>query len=137
MHRAHRKRKTIIQEGHNSLCPYRQTIYYDILKKIEDGGNIMTEKIITKKEVEYVAKLAKLEFDEEEKEEFTSQLNSILDYFKKLNELNTEKVEPTAYVVSMPNLLNEDEVKPSLPQNEVLVNSKYVKKCYFKVPKIM
>ena len=70
----------------------------------------MTKKIITKKEVEYVAKLAKLEFNEGEKDEFTSQLNSILDYFKKLNELDTEKVEPTAYVISMPNLLNEDEV---------------------------
>ena len=97
----------------------------------------MTEKIITKKEVEYVAKLAKLEFDEIEKKEFNSQLNSILDYFKKLNELNTEKVEPTAYVISMPNLLNEDEVKPSLPQEEVLSKAKYVKKGYFKVPKIM
>ncbi len=97
----------------------------------------MTEKIITKKEVEYVAKLAKLEFNEEEKEEFTSQLNSILDYFKKLNELDTEKVEPTAYVISMPNLLNEDEVKPSLSQDEVLSHAKYVKKGYFKVPKIM
>ena len=97
----------------------------------------MTEKIITKKEVEYVAKLAKLEFNEEEKEEFTSQLNSILDYFKKLNELDTERVEPTAYVISMPNLLNEDEVKPSLPQDEVLSNAEYIKKGYFKVPKIM
>jgi len=97
----------------------------------------MTEKIITKKEVEYVAKLAKLEFNEEEKKEFTSQLNSILDYFKKLNELDTEKVEPTAYVILMPNLLNEDEVKPSLSQNEVLFNAMYIKKGYFKVPKIM
>ena len=97
----------------------------------------MTEKIITKKEVEYVAKLAKLEFNEEEKEEFTSQLNSILDYFKKLNELDTEKVEPTAYVISMPNLLNEDEVKPSLSQDEALSNAKHIKKGYFKVPKIM
>ena len=97
----------------------------------------MAEKIITKKEVGYVAKLAKLEFNEEEKEEFTFQLNSILDYFKKLNELDTEKVEPTTYVVSMPNLLNEDEVKASLPQDEVLSNSKYIKKGYFKVPKIM
>ena len=97
----------------------------------------MTEKIITKKEVEYVAKLAKLEFNEIEKEEFTSQLNSILDYFKKLDELDTEKVEPTAYVISMPNLLNEDKVKPSLPRAEVLSNSKYIKKGYFKVPKIM
>jgi len=97
----------------------------------------MTEKIITKKEVEHVAKLAKLEFNQEEKEEFTSQLNSILDYFKKLNELDTEKVEPTAYVISMSNLLNEDVVKPSLSQNEVLSNSKYLKNGYFKVPKIM
>ena len=97
----------------------------------------MTEKIITKKEVEYVAKLAKLEFNEIEKEEFTSQLNSILDYFKKLDELDTEKVEPTAYVISMPNLLNEDKVKPSLPREEVLSISKYIKKGYFKVPKIM
>ena len=97
----------------------------------------MTEKIITKKEVEYVAKLAKLEFNEEEKEEFTSQLNSILDYFKKLNELDTKKVEPTAYVISIPNLLNEDEVEPSLPRDEVLSNAKYIKKGYFKVPKIM
>jgi len=97
----------------------------------------MTGKIITKKEVDYVAKLAKLEFSEAEKEEFTSQLNSILDYFKKLNELDTEKVEPTAYVISMPTLLNDDEVKPSLPQEEVLSNAKYIKKGYFKVPKIM
>lgn len=97
----------------------------------------MTEKIITKKEVEYVAKLAKLEFSEGAKEEFTSQLNSILDYFKKLNELDTERIEPTAYVISMPNLLNEDVVKPSLSQDEVLSHAKYVKKGYFKVPKIM
>lgn len=97
----------------------------------------MTEKIITKKEVEYVAKLAKLEFNEEEKEEFTAQLNSILEYFKKLNELNTEKVEPTAYVISMPNLLNEDKAEPSLPQEEVLSHAKYIKKGHFKVPKIM
>ena len=110
---------------------------YPIRDTKKDGGNNMTKKIITKKEVEYVAQLAKLEFNEEEKEEFTSQLNSILDYFKKLNELDTERIEPTAYVISMPNLLNEDEVKPSLPQDKVLSNAEYVKKGYFKVPKIM
>ena len=97
----------------------------------------MTKKIITKKEVEYVAKLAKLEFNEEEKEEFTAQLNSILDYFYKLNELDTENIPPTAYIVSMPNLLNDDKVKPSLSQEEVLSNTQYTKKDYFQVPKIM
>ena len=97
----------------------------------------MTKKIITKKEVEYVAQLAKLEFNEEEKEEFTNQLNSILEYFRKLNELDTENTPPTAYVMDMPNLLNEDQVKPSLPREEVLSNNKYTKKGYFQVPKIM
>ena len=97
----------------------------------------MTEKIITKKEVEYVAQLAKLEFNEEEKEEFTAQLNSILDYFYKLNELNTKNVPPTAYIISMPNLLNEDKVEPSLSQEEVLSNTQYTKKNYFQVPKII
>jgi len=130
---------------HFALLAFRYkyyTLYYEIRFTryeilFQQGENEMTEKIITKKEVEYVAKLAKLEFNEEEKEEFTSQLNSILDYFKKLDELDTEKVEPTAYVISMPTLLNDDEVKPSLPQEEVLSNAKYIKKGYFKVPKIM
>ncbi len=106
----------------------------DTLIKME---NNMTKKMITRKEVEYVARLANLEFTEDEKEEFTSQLNSILDYFKKLNELNTEKVEPTAYIISMPNLLNEDEIKSSLSQKEVLSISKYTKRGYFQVPKII
>ncbi|MEA1940434.1 MAG: Asp-tRNA(Asn)/Glu-tRNA(Gln) amidotransferase subunit GatC [Candidatus Caldatribacteriota bacterium] len=97
----------------------------------------MSKKIITKKEVEYVAKLAKLEFNKKEKEEYTAQLNSILDYFKKINELNTENIPPTAYIIEMPNLLNEDKVESSLPQEEVLRMSQYIKKGYFKVPKIM
>ena len=98
---------------------------------------IMSKKIITKKEVEYVAQLAKLEFNEKEKEEYTNQLNSILDYFKKLNELDTKDVPPTAYIIAMSNLVNEDKVEPSLSQNEVFSLIKYSKKGYFKVPKIM
>jgi len=124
----------VLNTGFYLIYEIRFTRYKILIKH---GGDNMTEKIITKKEVEYVAKLAKLEFNEKEKGEFTSQINSILDYFKKLNELNTEKVEPTAYVISLPNLLNEDKVKPSLLQEEVLFNSKYIKKGYFKVPKIM
>jgi len=124
----------VLNTGFYLIYEIRFTRYKILIKH---GGDNMTEKIITKKEVEYVAKLAKLEFNEKEKGEFTSQINSILDYFKKLNELNTEEIEPTAYVISLPNLLNEDKVKPSLLQEEVLFNSKYIKKGYFKVPKIM
>jgi len=97
----------------------------------------MPKKIITKEEVEYVAQLAKLQFNEEEKEEFTAQLNSILDYFYKLNELDTKDIPPTAYIISMPNLLNEDKVEPSLSREEVLSTNKYIRKGYFQVPKII
>ena len=93
--------------------------------------------IITKKEVEYVAQLANLEISKEEKEQYTNQLNTILDYFKKLNELDTKNVQPTAYIIDMPNLLNEDKVEPSLPQEKVISMSGDSKKGYFKVPKIM
>ena len=97
----------------------------------------MTKKIITKKEVEYVAKLAKLEFTEKEKVEFTIQLNSILGYFNKLNELDTKNVSPTAYVISNPNLFNKDTTATSLPQSEVISTNQDTKKGYFKVPKIL
>ncbi|MEA2022019.1 MAG: Asp-tRNA(Asn)/Glu-tRNA(Gln) amidotransferase subunit GatC [Candidatus Caldatribacteriota bacterium] len=97
----------------------------------------MTDKIITKKEVEYVAQLANLEFDKKEKEEYTAQLNSILDYFKKINELNTKNILPTAYITDMPNLINEDKVESSFPQKTVISMSNNTKRGYFKVPKIM
>jgi len=97
----------------------------------------MTDKIITKKEVEYVAKLANLDFSQGEKEEYTEQLNAILGYFKKLNELDTLDIHPTAYIFDMPNLMNEDTVENSLPQEKVMSLSNDSKKGYFKVPKIM
>ena len=100
-------------------------------------GRKMTGKIITAKEVEYVAKLANLYISEEEKEQYTEQLNSILEYFKKINELDTRDVEPTAYILDMPNLLNDDKIGKSLPQKEVTGLSDESKNGYFKVPKMM
>ena len=94
-------------------------------------------KIITRKEVEYVSQLANLEINQEDKEQYTNQLNAILDYFKKLDELDTKNVEPTAYIMDMPNLLHEDKVESSLPQKEVISMSNDSKQGYFKVPKIM
>jgi len=97
----------------------------------------MTKKIITKKEVEYVAKLAKLEFSEKEKVEFAAQLNSILSYFNKLNELDTKNISPTAYVILIPNSFNKDTVQISLPQSEVISTNQNIKNGYFQVPKIV
>lgn len=97
----------------------------------------MSKKIIEKKDVEYVAKLAKLELDETQKELFLKQLNDILEYFKQLNKLDTEEVEPTSYILNPANLFHDDETKTSLPQETVMGITKYQKDGYIKVPKIL
>ncbi|MDD4363051.1 MAG: Asp-tRNA(Asn)/Glu-tRNA(Gln) amidotransferase subunit GatC [Atribacterota bacterium] len=97
----------------------------------------MTEKIITKKDVEYVAGLAKLELTEEQKELFVKQFNDILTYFKKLNEVDTENIEPTSHILPLANTFHEDSIKPSLSQEEVMKLTSCTKDGYFKVPKIL
>ena len=75
---------------------------------------------ITKSDVEKTARLAKLEFSEDEKEKFTHQLSEIVSYVEKLNELNTENVEPTYHVLGIKNVLREDKVEPWLTQKEAV-----------------
>jgi len=93
--------------------------------------------MITEKEVEYVARLARLKLTEEEKVKYTRQLGDILKYMNKLNELNTEKVEPTSHVLPLSNVFREDVVKPSLKQEEVLANAPEVEYGHFKVKKVI
>lgn len=92
---------------------------------------------ISKKDVEHVAMLARLHLDEDEKDKYTQQLNSILDYMEKLNQLDTEKVEPTSHVLPIKNVLRKDEVKASLSNEEVLSNAPDKEDGCFKVPKII
>lgn len=92
---------------------------------------------ITKKDVEHVAMLARLHLDEEEKAKYTEQLNSILDYMEKLNQLDTEKVEPTSHVLPIKNVFRKDRVEKSLANEEVLANAPDKEDGYFKVPRII
>ena len=96
---------------------------------------------ISIKDVEHVAKLARLEFTKAEKEKFTHQLNEILMYVQKLNELDTTNVEPLSHVItSTPatgGMMREDVTKPSLPQEEVLKNAPDKSEKFFKVPKVI
>ena len=92
---------------------------------------------VSKEDVEYVAKLARIELSEEEKDTLTSQLSSILDHIQKLNELDTEGVEPTFHVLDVTNVFREDVVRPSLPTEEVLKNAPARDGDFFKVPKII
>lgn len=92
---------------------------------------------ITKEEVEKIAKLAKLEFTEEEKQRFTQQLAEIVSYVEKLRELNTQDVKPTSHVIELKNVLREDKVGKSLSQEEALANAPAKRKSHFSVPKVI
>ncbi|MEE9187284.1 MAG: Asp-tRNA(Asn)/Glu-tRNA(Gln) amidotransferase subunit GatC [Bacteroidota bacterium] len=89
------------------------------------------------KDVEYVALLARLHFGEKEKQKFTEQLNRILEYMEKLNELDTSNVEPLSHVVEQTNVFREDAVKPSAPVKEILKNAPSPTEKFFKVPKVI
>ncbi|WP_027094523.1 Asp-tRNA(Asn)/Glu-tRNA(Gln) amidotransferase subunit GatC [Cohnella thermotolerans] len=92
---------------------------------------------ITVKDVEHVANLARLELSEAEKEQFAGQLNAILEYAEKLNELNTEGIEPTSHVLPLYNVMREDEVRPSLPAEKALSNAPEEEDGHFKVPAVL
>jgi aspartyl-tRNA(Asn)/glutamyl-tRNA(Gln) amidotransferase subunit C len=92
---------------------------------------------ITIKEVEYVANLARLVFNEEEKKKLAEQLGRILDYIEQLNELDTEDVKPTSHVIPMKNVVRPDVVRPSLPRDDALANAPSDVDGLFEVPKIV
>ena len=98
---------------------------------------IFMNKKITKEQVEHLAWLARLELSEDEKKLYTNQLNEILEYFSRLDELDTEKVDPTYQVIGKINVFREDEVKLSLSIDEVLQNAPRKEKRFFKAPRIM
>jgi aspartyl-tRNA(Asn)/glutamyl-tRNA(Gln) amidotransferase subunit C len=92
---------------------------------------------ISKEEVERVAKLARLLVSEEEKDVLTKQLSGILTYVGKLNELNTEGVEPLSHVIDIKNVFREDKTRESLSQELALSNAPEKRDGFFRVPKII
>ena len=90
---------------------------------------------LTKAEVEYVAQLARLELSEAEKEKFTGQLNEILNFVEKLNEIDTSKIEPTAHTIPVQNVFRPDQVTESLDVELALANATDRVDNFFKVPK--
>ncbi|HXH08171.1 MAG TPA: Asp-tRNA(Asn)/Glu-tRNA(Gln) amidotransferase subunit GatC [Alphaproteobacteria bacterium] len=93
--------------------------------------------MIAHQDVEHVAELARLQLTPEEKERFSAQLNEILTYVGKLNELDTTQVEPTSHVIPMANVWRDDEVRPSLDRELVLQNAPDASHFFFKVPRII
>ncbi len=92
---------------------------------------------ITKQEVEHVARLARLELSEQEKDQLTEQLSGILTYVEKLNELTTTGVEPTAHVLDISNIMRDDLPQESLSQEQALANAPDKAAGHFRVPLII
>ncbi len=92
---------------------------------------------ISVEQVEQIARLAKLEFSDDEKLEMADQLAKIVEYVEKLNEINTDNIQPTYHVVDINNVFREDKTADSLSQEEVLKNAPKSKLGYFSVPKVI
>jgi len=93
--------------------------------------------MITEKDVEHIGSLACIDMTDEERELFAKQFNSILDYFKELDAVNTENVEPTYHVIGLTNVFREDVASGSLTQEEVLANAPKHDKGFIKGPRIV
>ncbi|MEK6581623.1 MAG: Asp-tRNA(Asn)/Glu-tRNA(Gln) amidotransferase subunit GatC [Nitrospirota bacterium] len=87
--------------------------------------------------VEHIAKLARLSVSEEEKELFGPQLNGILSYMEKLNELDTKDVGPTSHVLSLSNVMRDDMPGNSIPREDALMNAPDHTDKFYRVPKII
>jgi len=92
---------------------------------------------LTSEEVDHVALLARLKLAPEERERFTTQLNSILEHFEQLQQIDTTGVPPMSHAVPMSNVLREDEPAPSLSPEEALRNAPDQDGDCFRVPRVI
>ena len=94
---------------------------------------------ITRKDVEYVAKLARLELTDAEKEQYAGQLENILKYVDTLNEVDTANVSPTNHALNLTNVWREDVCVPSMAETreQLLNNAPERDGDFFKVKKII
>lgn len=95
------------------------------------------EKVTDKIDVAYVAHLARLYLTEEEIRTFQGQMDHIVGYMKKIDELNLENVEPTSHAVTVQNVFREDVVRPGLAVEQVMANAPVNVSDQFQVPKIV
>lgn len=89
------------------------------------------------KEIEHIANLSRIVLTDGEKKILKKQLTDILDYIRKLNELNTDMVKPMAYATDLKNVFREDVLSPSLSRQKILDLSPSSINGFVKVPKII
>jgi aspartyl-tRNA(Asn)/glutamyl-tRNA(Gln) amidotransferase subunit C len=92
---------------------------------------------ITKETVEYVAHLGRLELEPEEIEQYTEQVDKILEHMDVLNGLDTEGIEPTSHAIPIPCVMRSDDVRDSFAVDASLQNAPDRKGSFFKVPPVI
>lgn len=92
---------------------------------------------LNKEQIEHLASLAKLDISEEEKQRYAEQLSSILEYIDKLNEIETDKVEPLAQVGGVVDVLRPDIVKQYFSEERVLAEVPELERRQIKVRKVL
>lgn len=93
------------------------------------------KKRLKRQDVDHLAWLARVQLTRRERSLFAQQLADILAYFRKLDELDTERIPPTYHVLDLVNVLRPDEAKPSSPE-ELLRNAPETKGRYVKAPRM-
>ncbi|HZT22505.1 MAG TPA: Asp-tRNA(Asn)/Glu-tRNA(Gln) amidotransferase subunit GatC [Verrucomicrobiae bacterium] len=88
-------------------------------------------------DIQYIARLARLELTPDEEKKMSAQLGRILDYIEKLRTVDVSEIEPTAHAVPLVNVTRPDVVCPSLPREEALRNAPVQVNGLFMVPKIV
>jgi aspartyl-tRNA(Asn)/glutamyl-tRNA(Gln) amidotransferase subunit C len=87
--------------------------------------------------IENLAQLARLSVSDDDKELFAKQIDNILTYMDKLNELDTGAIEPTSHIISLSNVVREDLPKDSLDREDALMNAPDRTEKFYRVPKII
>jgi aspartyl-tRNA(Asn)/glutamyl-tRNA(Gln) amidotransferase subunit C len=88
-------------------------------------------------EVEYIAGLARLALDDDEKALYQDQLSAILEYFERLQELDTEAISPTASVLPLRNVMRDDVARPFSSREDILANAPAAEEGCFEVPAVL
>lgn len=87
--------------------------------------------------IDKLAHLARLKFNEEDRQDIKTDLQRMITFVEKLNELDLDKVEPLLHMSQEINVLREDEVKGSISRNDALKNAPVHDEAFFKVPKVI
>ncbi len=91
---------------------------------------------LTREEVWHIAHLARLDLTEEEVEEYRRQLSAVLEYFARLQAVDTGDIPPTASVQPPRSVLRPDEPRPGLRREDLLANAPEVEDGQFRVPPV-